>query len=103
LANRTLVVQELASTTKVVAMKVTGHRNDAMFRRYAIVNEEQNREALARTQEYGAAAASRKVGLWDEENEITTFIWEAARSHSTRKLLKEWRALRDSNSRPSGS
>jgi len=44
-----------------VAMKITGHRTDSMFRRYAIVNEEQKREALAKTQIYLAQAAARKV------------------------------------------
>jgi hypothetical protein len=32
-----------------------------MFRRYAIVNEGQKREALAKTQQYIAASAERKV------------------------------------------
>ena len=32
-----------------------------MFRRYAIVNEEQKREALAKTQAYLVMAAERKV------------------------------------------
>jgi hypothetical protein len=32
-----------------------------MFRRYAIVNEDQKREALAKTQKYVAASAERKV------------------------------------------
>jgi len=44
-----------------VAMKITGHRTDAMFRRYAIVNEDQKRDALARTAAYLAATANRKV------------------------------------------
>ena len=44
-----------------VAMKITGHRTDSMFRRYAIVSEEQKREALAKTQLYLATAAERKV------------------------------------------
>jgi hypothetical protein len=42
-------------------MKITGHRTDSMFRRYAIVNEEQKREALAKTQQHLAVAAGRKV------------------------------------------
>jgi hypothetical protein len=32
-----------------------------MFRRYAIVNEEQKRKALAKTQQYLIASASRKI------------------------------------------
>jgi integrase len=51
-----------AGVPQAVAMKITGHRTDSMFRRYAIVNEEQKREALARTQQYLATAAARKVG-----------------------------------------
>ena len=45
-----------------VAMKITGHRTDSMFRRYAIVCEEQKRDALAKTQLYLATtSAERKV------------------------------------------
>ena len=50
-----------AGVHQAVAMKITGHRTDAMFRRYAIVNEEQKREALAKTQQYLATAPARKV------------------------------------------
>ena len=50
-----------AGVPQAVAMKITGHRTDSVFRRYAIVNEEQKREAPARTQQYLLASAGRKV------------------------------------------
>jgi len=43
-----------------VAMKITGHRTDSMFRRYAIVDEDQKRDALAKLQHYLAATSKRK-------------------------------------------
>jgi integrase len=50
-----------AGVQQAVAMKITGHKTDSMFRRYAIVDEEQKRGALAKVQEHIATSASRKV------------------------------------------
>ena len=50
-----------AGVPQAIAMKITGHRTDSMLRRYAIVDEAQKREALAKTQEYLVNSAARKV------------------------------------------
>jgi integrase len=53
-----------AGVPQAVAMKITGHRTDSMFRRYAIVDEAQKREALAKTQQYLATTpAERKIAV----------------------------------------
>jgi integrase len=52
-----------AGVPQVVAMKITGHRTDSVFRRYAIVDEEQKKQALASTAKYLVAAADRKIAV----------------------------------------
>jgi hypothetical protein len=46
---------------QLLGQAITGHRTDSMFRRYAIVNEDQKRSALAKTQQHLDTSASRKV------------------------------------------
>jgi len=51
----------------VVAMAITGHKTDAMFRRYAIVDQRQKRQALAKTAAYLNAKIGCIQGGCDEE------------------------------------
>jgi hypothetical protein len=41
-----------AGVPQSIAMKISGHKTDAMFRRYAIAAETDLRTALRRTQDY---------------------------------------------------
>jgi hypothetical protein len=44
-------------------MKISSHRTDSVFRRYAIVDEAQKRQALASTAQYLTAARDRKIAV----------------------------------------
>jgi integrase len=50
-----------AGVPQAIAMQVTGHKTDSMFRRYAIVTPKDVRTALRRTQEFTAAEMQEAV------------------------------------------
>ncbi|MEK7216487.1 MAG: tyrosine-type recombinase/integrase, partial [Chloroflexota bacterium] len=51
-----------AGVDQAVAMKISGHRTDAIFRRYNIVSDDDLREAVVKTAAYVASLpAERKV------------------------------------------
>lgn len=53
-----------AGVPQIVAMRITGHETDHVFRRYAIADEEQKRLALSKTANYlTATVAERKLAV----------------------------------------
>jgi integrase len=51
---------ERAGVPRSVAMKITGHKTEAIYRRYAIVNEQDLRDALQRMDAHRAAMAGTR-------------------------------------------
>lgn len=52
---------ERAGVSQAVAMKITGHRTDSVYRRYRIVDEGDIREALERTEAVNGEIMGRKI------------------------------------------
>jgi integrase len=48
-------------TSPVIAMSVSGHKTDSMLRRYAIISEADQRQALRRVQEFRQAEAAEQT------------------------------------------
>jgi integrase len=52
-----------AGVAQTIAMKISGHKTDSMFRRYAIAAEDDIRSALKRTQEYLKSVKENVVAM----------------------------------------
>jgi integrase len=53
---------ERAGVPRSVAMKISGHKTEAIYRRYAIVNEQDQRDALQKLDAHRAAQATAAAG-----------------------------------------
>ena len=75
-----------AGVPQSIAMKVSGHKTDSMFRRYAIVAESDLRTALRRTQEYLKTAEEKVVACGERvqtippggDRKADTPVWDMA-------------------------
>jgi hypothetical protein len=52
---------ERAGVLRTVAMRISGHRSEAVYRRYAIVSTEDAAEAMARTEAYVTEQSADKT------------------------------------------
>lgn len=58
-----------AGVAPQVAMKISGHKTDSMFRRYSIIVEDDLRKALVQTEKYRKAAGEKVVRMQGRKNE----------------------------------
>lgn len=61
-----------AGVPQAVAMKITGHRTDSMFRRYAIITDTQQRQALRQAEAYRLQQAGAQPGVQPGAQRATT-------------------------------
>lgn len=77
-----------AGVPQSIAMKVSGHKTDSMFRRYAIVAETDLRAALRRTQEYLKTVKENVVAMPARGNQRTRTI-HGQRTAAARKTARK--------------
>ena len=74
-----------------VAMKITGHKTEAIYRRYAIVNEQDLRDALHRMDAHRAADTGRRRAATGEARGAVVPLAGLPRAHPTGQPAKNRR------------
>jgi hypothetical protein len=101
-----------AGVLETVTVSISGHMTRSTFDRYNIREERDQRDALRATEAYqrttGSEAARKacdyaRCGQGLGKRGQKSHKMQRVPDHGRPRLLSLWRALRDSNSRPSGS
>jgi len=76
-----------AGVPQSIAMKVSGHKTDSMFRRYAIVAETDLRTALRRTQDYLKTAKENVIAMPAKRTPVGEHGQKADNRHDGREAV----------------
>ena len=72
-----------AGVAPQIAMKISGHKTDSMFRRYSIIVEDDLRKALARTEKYRKAVGEKVVRMQGRKSRTSTELAQLHNSSAT--------------------
>jgi hypothetical protein len=83
--------QVVAGVPQSIAMKLSGHKTDSMFRRYAIVDESVLRTALRRTQDHLKTTAKKNVAAMPVKIGPASVTAEAAAAVDRLRIRRQLR------------